>query len=145
MKLVDAYRVESAEKILFDLLKERDPRANISHRQMPTFEQHCAFIASHPYRELYLIISDTSKIVGACYLSKQNEIGVFVFQAHQGKGYAQFAVQALILRHPDEHLLANIAPENTSSHALFQSLGFRLIQYTYEWTPSDENSNKSTH
>lgn len=135
MKLVDVYRVENSEKLLYDLLSEREQIANISHKKMPTWEDHCAFVASHPYREWYVIVSDTTKLVGACYLSRQNEIGVFVFKAHQGKGYGTFAVNALRLRHPDERLLANIAPGNKTSHVMFQKMGFKPIQVTYELTP----------
>ena len=36
-------------KFLFDLLKERNPRVNISHKKMPTYNQHRKFIKSKPY------------------------------------------------------------------------------------------------
>lgn len=139
MKLVDVYCVPEATKILYDLLEERDPVANISHQSMPSWQDHCEFVRSLPYREWFLIENDTGKFVGACYLSRMNEIGVAVFRQFQGRGYATFAVQSLIYRHADERLLANIAPANEVSHRMFQKMGFRLIQYTYEWRNPEEN------
>ena len=127
------YRIENSEKLLYDLLSEREPHVNISHQEMPTWEEHCAFVASHPYKEWNIIVSDTNKLVGACYLSRMNEIGVFIFKAHQGKGYGTFAIDAMRIRHPGERILANVAPSNDASHKLFKKLGFRLIQVTYEW------------
>ena len=36
-------------KFLFELLAQRDPRANISHREMPTYQRHIRFVKSKPY------------------------------------------------------------------------------------------------
>lgn len=137
MKLIDVYEIANSEKILYDLLSERETVVNISHHQMPTWEQHCEFVNSRPYREWFIVINDTEKPVGACYLSKQNEIGVQVFRDFQGRGYGNFAIQAIMYRHADERLLANISPENVKSQEVFKKLGFRLIQYTYEWIQDD--------
>ena len=60
-------------KFLFDLLQERDKRANISHKKMPTYASHIKFIESKPYKKWYVIImndSDDAKKVGSIYLSK---------------------------------------------------------------------------
>ena len=45
---------------LYELLAERDPVANISHREMPTFDQHRKFVDSRPYKAWYLIHSDNA-------------------------------------------------------------------------------------
>ncbi len=37
-------------QFLYDLLFERPSYANISHKEMPTYDAHCAFIKSKPYR-----------------------------------------------------------------------------------------------
>ena len=34
---------------LYELLSERDPVANISHKQMPTYDEHIRFVTSKPY------------------------------------------------------------------------------------------------
>lgn len=130
MILVDVYEYDGSYEVLFDLLSEREPHVNISHQKMPTWDEHCAFVQSRPYREWY-IIDDDGLPVGASYLSKQNEIGVFVFKEERGKGYGSFAIQSLIYRHADEQLFANVAPDNKGSQELFTGVGFELCQYTY--------------
>ena len=35
---------DSDGEFLFELLKERDPRANISHKKMPSYDEHIKFI-----------------------------------------------------------------------------------------------------
>ena len=115
---------------LFELLQERDPVANISHRQMPTFEQHCAFVESKPYKAWYVIVASDSDPVGAIYLTKNNEIGIFISKAYQGQHIGKIAIRLLMEMHPADHYLANIAPGNARSISLFEKLGFDLIQLT---------------
>ena len=62
-------------KFLFELLKERDPKANISHKKMPSYATHVKFIKSKPYTKWYVILNFKQK-VGSIYLSKNNEIGI---------------------------------------------------------------------
>jgi RimJ/RimL family protein N-acetyltransferase len=132
MNLVDVYHCKDSKSILWNLLLERDPNVNISHKAMPTWEEHCAFVRSKPYREWYIVANDEGKAVGSCYLSKQNELGVFIFKRHQHQGYGSFALNALMFRHSDERLLANINPRNITSIVMFQHLGFKLCQHTFE-------------
>lgn len=132
MRLVDLYRVAEAPALLYRLLEEREPDVNISHKAMPSWRQHLAFIRSRPYRAWYLIEADGG-YVGAVYLSRQNEIGVFVLREHRGKGYGSAAVRKVMERHRSvKRFLANINPRNQRSIALFSDLGFRHIQNTYE-------------
>jgi RimJ/RimL family protein N-acetyltransferase len=118
-------------QFLYDLLAERPTKANISHRKMPTFAEHKAFIASKPYAHWYIIEFHGHRI-GATYLTAQNEIGIGVLKRHQGKAYAQQAIAELMKQHPQPRYLANIAPGNDISHKLFRQLGFSHIQNTYE-------------
>lgn len=134
MKLRDVHETPGAVAVLWRLLEERPAVANISHRGMPTREQHEAFIASRPYKAWYLI-EDAGRKVGAVYLTKNDEIGVFVLQGHQRRGYAKAAVTELMRRHPRGRYLANIAPANDRSAFLFGGLGFEHIQDTYEFRP----------
>ena len=64
---------------LYDLLKERESTVNISHKKMPTYAQHIKFIESKPYSKWYVIKFNNKKI-GSVYLSKQNEIGIFIIK-----------------------------------------------------------------
>ncbi len=127
---VDA-RDDKHVRFLYDLLLERPTEANISHREMPTYEQHTAFIASIPYLYWHLVRSDDG-FVASVYLTRHHEIGVFVKKMYHRCGVASRAVKILMLMHPQKRFLANVAPDNAASHALFASLGGRIIQQTYE-------------
>ena len=47
---------KSDYRFLYNLLKERDPRANISHKKMPTYNEHVMFVSSRPYSKWYVIL-----------------------------------------------------------------------------------------
>ena len=137
MKLIPIRHYENSVRILWDLLEQRDPAHNISHKAMPTWEAHCAFVRNHPHEAWYLI-QTADGIIGAIYLSKPggpslagNEIGIDILKAFQGKGYGSLAVNLLMQEHGPRRYLANCAPGNEASQALFESLGFELAQYTY--------------
>ena len=129
--LVPVYRERQAISILYDLLKERTPEQAISHKAMPTMEEHAEFVHSRPYLAWYLIQNEDGEYVGSTYLSKHREIGIFLFRKYQGRGYGSKAVSALMSRWPGR-FLANINPQNIESQRFFENLGAKLIQYTYE-------------
>lgn len=129
--LIDAYEVPSfAANHLYNLLQEREPHQNISHRRMPAWHEHVAFFKSRPYLHWYVFHAEDDKPAGAVYLSKQREIGVGVLKAYRGQGLGRAAVQEIIRLHPGR-FLANINPANEASAKLFKSLGFNIIQHTY--------------
>ena len=80
---------------LYELLRERDPRTNISHKKMPSYEKHVKFILSNPYKIWYIIFHENTKS-GSIYLSKQNEIGIFILSKDQGKNIGKQALQLLM-------------------------------------------------
>lgn len=135
IRLVDAYTQQAESMVatvfLYDLLVQRDPIANISHnpKEMPTFDQHRRFVDSRPYRAWYVIYADDAPI-GAVYLTQQNEIGVSISNGHRGCGYGKQAVYLLMKMHPGKRFLANIAPGNARSLAIFEKLGFELVKLT---------------
>lgn len=115
---------------LYDLLAERTVEESISHEHMPTYAAHIAFVVSEPYAAWYVVEVNTEH-VGAVYLSKADEIGIAIFRKWARRGYAAEAVRTLMRLHPRARYLANVAPTNEASAALFQSLEFSLIQHTY--------------
>lgn len=131
MQLVDVYKHPESPLILWQLLQERTPSQSISHQKMPTWNEHCLFVANHPYLAWYLIEID--EVVGSVYLTHLNEIGIFIFIEHQGKGYASKAIKLLMKKHPRPQYLANINPANDGSIKMFQKLGFKHIQNTYSY------------
>ncbi len=135
--LVSVYgfsRKALAIRTLYKLLGEREPHECISHKRMPTLEQHTKFVESMPYQEWYLI-TDSSVPVGGIYLTNDNEIGVGILRDYRNRGFAREAVLKLQQMHVGERLLANVAPGNEASHAMFRDLGFRCIQHTYALEP----------
>ena len=119
--------------VLYALLKERKDYQSISHKKMPTWAEHMAFVQSDPYKAWYLIGEDSGQITcfaGSVYLTRQNEIGIFVFESSKGSGIGREAVKQLMEMH-DGPYLANINPNNLSSISFFEKLGSDFIQVTY--------------
>jgi len=122
---------KSDSLFLYNLLKERDPKANISHKKMPTFKQHEKFMDSKPYSKWYVIMGSEEKL-GSIYLTKESEIGIFLKKNIQKKGIGREALNLLIKKNPSSRYLANISPKNKKSIRFFKNYGFKLIQHTYE-------------
>ena len=122
-------------RFLYDLLCERDPQINISHKKMPSYKQHVKFVLSKPYSNWY-VIKTKNKKVGSIYLSKQNEIGIFIKKQFHNKSFGHIALKILIEKNPRSRYLANVNPKNLKSKKFFEKNDFKLIQHTYEITPS---------
>jgi RimJ/RimL family protein N-acetyltransferase len=131
MNLIPVYERPDRHELLYKLLSERDAEVNISHSRMPCWGDHIRFVESRPYEAWYFIGDEP---LGACYLSKQNEIGVFLFREHQGKGHGRDAIKAIMEKHGRRRYLANVSPQNDRSRFLFAGLGFKCVQQTYELT-----------
>jgi len=134
--LRDVYKTRGSLEVLFELLSEREKKANISHRRMPSWREHVKFVGSKPYKYWRLILSKGGEIVGAVYLSKMNEIGLFIFKKYRGEGYGKAALKALVAGERNTRLLANVNPKNKKSVDFFKRAGFKHIQNTYEFYPS---------
>lgn len=132
LTLVSVYRLpKRAPRLLYTLLQERELRANISHRAMPSWRQHCNFIARRPYAAWYLIRSRTD-YVGAIYLTAMNEIGVSILARWRRFGFGPRAIRLLMRKHARRRYLANVNPRNAKWIRMFKRLGFRNVQQTYE-------------
>ena len=118
-------------KFLYKLLSERNPNANISHKKMPSYKQHIEFVSQKPYSKWYIIFQNNKK-VGSVYLSKQDEVGIFVLNKYKNQGIAKEAISLLIKKNPRHRYLANVSPKNENSKMFFKKMNFKLIQYTYE-------------
>lgn len=126
------------ERLLYKLLAERKPNQCISHKEMPTYANHVKFIRSKPYKE-HFIIYDSKWPVGSAYISKNNEIGLFIFEEFHNKGYGTKTLNDIIKKYKKENLYANINPQNYKSIAFFKKHGFHFYlaennkpgQYTY--------------
>lgn len=142
-----------AIEFLYELLNERPPEANISHHELPTIEQHRAFVVRRVYRCWYIIENEDGERVGTVSLSHGNEIGVAVKDGHRHRGYATAAINELRRLHqPLDEIksvrrggvfVANVAPDNDASHMLFEKVGAKLVQVTYEIPPLAEPEEKA--
>ena len=122
---------KSDYRFLYDLLMERDTRVNISHKKMPTYNQHVSFVSAKPYSKWYVILYGVNK-AGSIYLTSQNEIGIFIKKSFQNKQLGNIALHKLIQKNPKKRYLANVNPQNKKSMRFFKNNGFKLIQYTFE-------------
>jgi RimJ/RimL family protein N-acetyltransferase len=129
LKLIPIEEQAFAARILWDLLAERPAEASISHKEMPTWTAHLSFIEHHEYRAWRFILTEEG-IVGAIYLTMNNEIGIGIFKAHQRKGYGTAAIMMLMTEYGPKKYLANISPRNPASRRMFEKLGFKFIQET---------------
>jgi|TARA_B110000881_G_C18388528_1_gene419812 hypothetical protein len=129
LKVVD----KSDIRFLYNQLKEREPIMNISHKKMPTYVEHSQFVLSKPYSKWYIIIHKNKKI-GNTYLTKTNEIGIFILKTIEIKGIGRIVLEEIMKINPRARYLANVSPKNDKSSNFFKKNGFKLIQHTYELT-----------
>ena len=124
---------KSDVRFLYTQLKERDSKINISHKKMPSYSEHTKFVLSKPYSKWYIIYYKNRK-VGNVYLSKMNEIGIFILKTIKVKGLGSLVLEQVLKKNPKTRYLANVNPKNVKSAEFFKKNGFKLIQHTYELT-----------
>ena len=130
---IELFDAHDFPKVLYELLSERKTNEGISHKKMPSLDEHYKFVKSRPYKIWKIIIcKNTDKCVGCVYLTNTNEIGVSIFKKHRRKGYAEEAMKVLITTVGHDVIYANINPKNKKSQAMVEKLGFKHIQNTYK-------------
>ena len=117
-------------KFLFDLLKQREGIVNISHKSLPTWEEHVEFIKNNTYQSWDIIWVDNVRI-GNIYLTDRDEIGIFLDKKSQSNGYGSIAITEFMKKNGKKRYLANINPTNYKSIQFFGKQGFVHIQNTY--------------
>ena len=117
-------------KFLFDLLKQREGIINISHKSLPTWEEHVEFIKNNTYQSWDIIWVDNVRI-GNIYLTDRDEIGIFLDKESQSNGYGSIAINEFMKKNGKKRYLANINPTNYKSIQFFGKHGFIHIQNTY--------------
>jgi len=117
-------------KFLFDLLKQREGIVNISHKSLPTWEEHIEYIKNNTYQSWDIIWVDNVRI-GDIYLTDRDEIGIFLDKKSQSNGYGSIAINEFMKKNGKKRYLANISPTNYKSIQFFGKHGFTHIQNTY--------------
>ena len=110
---------KSDYEFLYDLLAERNPISNISHKTMPSFKTHQKFVSSKPYKKWY-IVKLSQESIGSLYLSYQNEIGLFLKKQYNNVE------------------IANINPKNKKLINFYKNFGFSLLQKTFKLEKSSK-------
>lgn len=126
----DQHKLQAQALFLYDLLKERDPAANISHRELPPFFKHLEFINSRPYA-VWNVIELDGKPIGSVYITANDEIGLFLCNGLQGLGHGKTALKLFMEQNPRKAYYANVSPRNDLSRSFFSALGFKHIQNTF--------------
>ena len=116
---------------LYDLLKNKDPNANISHKKMPSYDEHVKFVMSKPYTNWYIIEYD-KKNVGTIYLSKQDEIGISINNDYEYDQIVKPALKLLMKLNQRKRYLANTSPKDVRSQEFLLKNGFTGLEYVYE-------------
>lgn len=120
---------------LYELLRNRG--SNISHTEMPSFEEHRKFVLKHPYRFWY-IVKQPSAILGSIYFHYDNSIGINM----PGKNSILIAAtlkKALCMHKPlkgkksirSNAFFVNASPQDRKLKKALRDLGWSVLQVSY--------------
>ena len=129
---------ENDALFLYDLLEARDSIANISHKKVPSYNEHVNFILSNPYTIWYIIEYEGKKI-GSVYLSKQDEIGISLVDDSLYDKIGKSIIKLLFKNNPRTRYFAKTSPQNKKLQNFFVNNGFIGLEYTYEIKSQIEN------
>ena len=116
---------------LYELLKSKDPDSNISHKKMPSYDEHVEFVMSKPYTAWY-IIEYNKKNAGSIYLSKRDEIGISINHDYNYEKIAKPALKLLMELNPRNRYLVNVSPKDIRAQEFLLKNGFSGLEYVYE-------------
>ena len=116
-------------KFLFNHLKERDPREKISHKKMPTYDEHVKFVLSKPYSKWYIIFERNKKI-GSVYLTKADELGLHLKKEYFRESLLKEILESLMKSEPNKRFVFNVSPRNKKFMKLLQKNGYVISQQT---------------
>ena len=122
-------------KFLFELLKQKS--FQISHTNMPTYEEHLEFVLNHPYRYWY-IIQKLNKFIGSVYLTEENIIGLNLYPEIEND-YIKVIELITNLHKPlppkksirSRYFQVNVHPKNNILIRALESIAMIHIQNTY--------------
>ena len=122
--------------ILFSLLDNR--KYKISHKSMPSLENHKNFVLNNPYREWYLVEKGNIDI-GSFYIKFDNSIGINLkeYSIDIIKAIINFIKENYSPQAPSPSLIPpyfyiNSSSENHLLKAIFTELNIQSIQVSYK-------------
>jgi len=122
--------------VLYEQLKSR--QFSISHRMIPSYEDHCEFVRHNPYRAWFLVLRK-GVAVGNIYVQYDNSVGLNGLDALRA-GELGAIIRALYdsvkplpaissLRFGD--FIFNVAAENETLQKKLEVLHWRVKQVTF--------------
>jgi RimJ/RimL family protein N-acetyltransferase len=132
----------------------KEPSKNISHTELPTWEDHVRFLKGLPYQIHYLLETRTGHKIGIVYITREHEIGIYIEPMWRGEGTGAEALKRILalyeLHYPEETIKANVALGNTASVVFFLRHGFVLTeeqekQFVLERAPSWGRSDATSY
>jgi hypothetical protein len=125
---------EADDEFLYELLRERYATefANIvgmASPELPTFAEHCAYLARRPYARLEIVTSrdDPSLRLGMMYLTHDHVGGCFVLQRFSRRGVALAACHAFFLT-CEYPVTAHFNPANRAGWRAADRTGWTLVE-----------------
>lgn len=121
---------------LFALLEERVHR--ISHRSMPSFEEHEKFVKTHPYRSWFIVFLN-DEAIGSVYVQYDNSIGFNCSSVISAKEILVVLnevrqrispLEKILSLRPD-HYFINVASSDKEFQKKLMTLGFTETQRTF--------------
>lgn len=121
---------------LYDLLNEREH--TISHKVVPSFEDHAQFVNTNPYRAWYLILVGDNA-AGTFYVSNENTVGInFALNGDEtivskicSYILAEYAPLPEIKSVRGPAFAINVAPDNAFLISTLERLNKKVLQISY--------------
>ncbi len=126
-------------QLLFDSLSKRNH--TISHRKMPTFEQHLQFVSNHPYRKWFLVYFQL-EFKGHLYVKYDNAVGLHmspdVTSSQLGELWlaltGQIAPQKVQPSMVPDHFYVNVPTSNLQMQSRLEAANFVETQRSYRFS-----------
>ena len=127
---------EDQVRILYELLKKR--KFSISHKVLPTYENHSLFVWDNPYIAWYLVYN-FKVLIGSVYLKSDNSIGINLtnIELNIVKEIIKFITDHFIPTEETKsktppYFFINVPVQNESLLTTLEELGANKIQITYK-------------
>ena len=127
---------------LYTQLKNRSH--SISHKSVPSFDEHAEFVQNHPYRK-WIIVKDTEIAIGNVYIQYNNSIGLNVDSLVSCEQINKILKEIYASHSPlpaepsvrfGEFFL-NVATDNKMLQKKLSSLGFSEVERTFVLSKSN--------
>ena len=123
-------------RVLYKLLETR--KYNISHREIPSYDEHTLFVKAEPYRAWYIILY-REKPIGSVYLTEDNSVGLNI-EEEQIEQVLSGVMNFIRERHKPnpglkslrcDRFSVNVSPSNKTLIRAMEKSGAEVIQICF--------------